>query len=117
MIPPPSSDGLMQVLRGVPSDPCSIAGSFMTVGAVQGLAASVKHEADSIAALTAAMISEYQATFHGTVLKLLSLVQSQPLVFGFARDYSFTALRATSEKLCPKCAIPIMCCTQMLVSS
>ena len=76
----------------------------MVLAAVGALAKSIKNEADEVAALTAAMIADYQARFHTTVQRLLQLAQSYPLACGFAADFAFAALRSKAEKLCPKCA-------------
>ena len=109
-IPPPSSDGLIEVLRDVPMKPCSIPGDAILLRGIEGLAKEIKREADEIAALTEAMIADYTARFHSSVLKFFQLVQMSPLAFGFAADYSFAPLRAKAEKLCPKYASPITPC-------
>ena len=104
VLPPAGSDGLMQVIRRVPTEPRTVPGSLMVLTAVTAFAKSIKKEADEVAALTDAMIADYQARFHSTVQRLLQLAQSSPLACGFAADFSFAKLRSQAEKLCPKCA-------------
>ena len=85
LIPPPSSNGFISVLRGLPKQSSTIPGNLILVNAFKGLAQAVQLEAEELgSALTTHMIEERYSLYSSNVDSVFKFVQSAPSAFGFA---------------------------------